>query len=110
MSGIPWNTITTGETQIAERDGTVPARMTYEDGAGSIAGDVVLADPSTPSPPDLPAAADLTIHAVWHYLTKHGKTRYHLDKRRGRGDQAARPRDPGLQPPRRRSAQKWLQT
>jgi predicted amidohydrolase len=87
MPGVPWNTIMTGETQIAERDGSVLARMTYADGEGSIAADVVLADPK---PLDaIPSGLWLrpqtfTIHAVWHYMKQHGKARYLVDRRLGR--------------------------
>ncbi len=87
MPGIPWNTIMTGETQIAERDGTVLARMTYEDGEGSCAADVTIADPA---PVDaIPSGFWLrpqcfSIHFVWHYMKHHGRVRYPIDKALGR--------------------------
>lgn len=87
MPGIPWNTIMTGESQICERDGTVLGRMTYEDGEGSIAADVTLADPK---PVDLIPSGfwirpqPVTMHFVWHYMKQHGRARYHLDKKLGR--------------------------
>lgn len=87
MPGIPWNTIMTGESQICERDGTVLARMTFEDGEGSVAADVKIADPT---PLDLIPTGfwirpqTFTIHAVWHYMKQHGRARYHLDKKLGR--------------------------
>ena len=83
MPGIPWNTIMTGETQIAERDGTVLARMTYEDGEGSCAAEVAIADPA---PVDaIPSGFWLrpqcfSIHFVWHYMKNHGRVRYPIDK------------------------------
>ena len=87
MPGIPWNTIMTGETQIVERDGTILARMTYEDGEGSVAADVRVADPE---PVDLVPSGfwirpqTFTIHAVWHYMKQHGRARYAIDKALGR--------------------------
>ena len=89
MPGIPWTTIMTGETQIAERDGTILARMTYEDGEGSVAASVTIADPE---PADLiPSGfwlrpAGFSIHFVWHYMKNHGRARYALDKAMGRFD------------------------
>jgi hypothetical protein len=83
MPGIPWNTIMTGETQIAERDGTVLARMTYEDGEGSCAAEVTISDPA---PVDaIPSGFWLrpqcfSIHFVWHYMKNHGRVRYPIDK------------------------------
>jgi predicted amidohydrolase len=83
MPGIPWNTIMTGETQIAERDGTLLARMTYEDGEGSIAADVTIAEPAPVDP--VPSGfwvrpQCFSIHFVWHYMKTHGRLRYPIDK------------------------------
>ena len=83
MPGVPWTTMMTGETQIAERDGTVLARLAYEDGEGYIAADVQVADPA---PVDLVPGGfwirpqPVTIHVVWHYMKQHGRLRYKLDK------------------------------
>ena len=87
MPGIPWNTIMTGETQIAERDGTILARMTYEDGEGSIAADVRIAEPAPVDP--IPSGfwvrpQCFSIHFVWHYMKNHGRLRYPIDKALGR--------------------------
>jgi predicted amidohydrolase len=87
MPGIPWNTIMTGETQIAERDGTILARMTYEDGEGSVAADVAIADPAPLDP--IPSGfwvrpQCFSIHFVWHYMKNHGRLRYPIDKAMGR--------------------------
>ncbi len=87
MPGIPWTTIMTGETQIAERDGTILARLTYADGEGYIAADVKIADPEPVDP--IPSGfwvrpQTFSIHAVWHYMKQHGRLRYQFDKALGR--------------------------
>ena len=43
--GIPWQTQMLGESQICDRDGTVLARLTLEDGEGHVAADVDLRAP-----------------------------------------------------------------
>ena len=50
MPGVPWHTQMIGETQIVERDGTILARLTYEDGEGHVAADVVLDRPDAARP------------------------------------------------------------
>ena len=87
MPGIPWNTIMTGETQIAERDGTILARMTYDDGEGSCAAEVKIAEPAPVDP--IPSGfwvrpQCFSIHFVWHYMKNHGRLRYPIDKALGR--------------------------
>jgi predicted amidohydrolase len=87
MPGIPWNTIMTGETQICERDGTVLARMTYDDGEGSCAAEVTVAEPAPVDP--MPSGFWIrpqcfSIHFVWHYMKNHGRLRYPIDKALGR--------------------------
>ncbi|MBM3665882.1 MAG: carbon-nitrogen hydrolase family protein [Actinobacteria bacterium] len=79
MPGVPWTTEMVGETQIVERDGTVLARLTYEDGEGHVGAEVALADPEPLDPvpdrfwiPVMPAS----IHAVWNPLNLHGALRY----------------------------------
>ena len=47
--GAPWATEMLGETQIVERDGTILARLTLEDGEAHVGADVVL---DTPDPVD----------------------------------------------------------
>jgi predicted amidohydrolase len=87
MPGIPWHTEMIGETQIVERDGTILARLTYEDGPGHVAADVELRDPTPLDPiperfwiPIMPAS----IHAVWHPLNLHGAVRYRAMRSLGR--------------------------
>lgn len=87
VPGVPWNTIMTGETQIAERDGTILARLTYDDGEGYVAADVGIGPPAPADP--IPSGFWLrpqtfSIHAVWHYMKQHGRLRYQIDKRLGR--------------------------
>ncbi|HKJ36741.1 MAG TPA: carbon-nitrogen hydrolase family protein [Solirubrobacterales bacterium] len=87
MPGVPWKTEMVGETQIVERDGTILARLAYEDGAGHIGAEVELRDPEPLDPipdrfwiPVMPAS----IHAVWHPLNLHGAARYRLGRARRR--------------------------
>ncbi|MGB3099284.1 MAG: carbon-nitrogen hydrolase family protein [Solirubrobacterales bacterium] len=79
MPGVPWRTSLIGETQIVERDGTILARLSYEDGEGHISAEINLAPPEPLDPipdrfwiPVMPAA----IHAVWHPLNLHGAFKY----------------------------------
>jgi predicted amidohydrolase len=87
MPGVRWATEMVGETQIVERDGTVLARMTYEDGEGHVAADVALAEPEPLDPvpdrlwiPVMPAS----VHATWHTLNLAGAARYRLQHLRRR--------------------------
>ena len=87
MPGIGWNTEMVGETQIVERDGTIMARLAYEDGPGHVAAEVELADPEPLDPiaerfwiPVMPAS----IHAVWHPLNIHGAIKYRAMRTLGR--------------------------
>jgi predicted amidohydrolase len=86
-SRIPWHTEMLGETQIVERDGTILARLTYEDGPGHVGASVELREPEPLDPvserfwiPVMPAS----IHAVWHPLNIHGALRYRAGRARGR--------------------------
>jgi predicted amidohydrolase len=49
--GIPWKTQMLGESQICDRDGTILARLTLEDGEGHVAADVDLTPAPTPLDP-----------------------------------------------------------
>jgi predicted amidohydrolase len=84
--GIPWRTQMLGESQICERDGTVLARLSLEDGEGHLAADVAVA---SPAPLDrigerfwIPEMT-LTTHAAWHAMNAHGALSYHLRHARG---------------------------
>jgi hypothetical protein len=77
--GIPWRTQMIGESQVCDRDGTVLARLTLEDGEGHAAADVELA-PAQPSEPVgerfwIPDMT-LTTHAAWHAMNAHGALSY----------------------------------
>ena len=77
--GIPWRTQMIGESQVCDRDGTVLARLTLEDGEGHVAADVELA-PAHPSEPVgerfwIPRMT-LTTHAAWHAMNAHGALAY----------------------------------
>jgi predicted amidohydrolase len=87
MPGIAWRTQLIGETQIVERDGSILARLSYEDGEAHVCAEVGLAEPAPLDPvpdrfwiPVMPA----TIHAVWHPLNIHGAIKYRALRASGR--------------------------
>ena len=73
--GIPWRTAMIGETQICDRDGTILARLTLEDGEGHVAADVESAPPAPLDPIGerfwIPKFTLIT-HAAWHGMNAHG--------------------------------------
>jgi predicted amidohydrolase len=80
--GIPWKTSMIGESQVCERDGTILARLTLEDGEGHVAADV---DVSAPPAPSLEIESrfwiprfTLTTHAAWYAMNAHGALAYRL--------------------------------
>lgn len=80
--GIPWKTQMLGESQICDRDGTILARLTLEDGEGHVAADVDLTAPPAPLDPLaerywIPRFT-LTTHAAWHAMNAHGALAYRL--------------------------------
>ena len=87
LPGARWRTQMLGETQIVERDGTILARLTYEDGPGHIGADVTLAAPEPLDPipdrfwiPIMPAS----VQAVWHPLNLTGALDYRLRRAFGK--------------------------
>jgi hypothetical protein len=77
--GIAWRTQLLGESQICDRDGTVLARLTMEDGQGHVAADIDL---EAPAPMDaiqdrfwIPKMT-LTTHVAWHAMNTHGGLSY----------------------------------
>ncbi len=79
--GIPWATQMLGESQVCDRDGTVLARLTLEDGEGHVAADVALEAPEPLDPiqdrfwiPEM----TLTTHAAWHGMNAHGALSYRV--------------------------------
>ncbi len=80
--GIPWRTEMIGESQVCERDGTILARLTLEDGESHASADVDLT--VAPSPVDpirdrfwIPEFT-LTTQAAWHAMNAQGALSYKL--------------------------------
>jgi predicted amidohydrolase len=77
--GLPWRTSMVGETQIVERDGTILARLSAEDGEGHCAATVTLAPPEPLDPIGpmywIPPLSVVT-RAAWTAMNTHGKVRY----------------------------------
>ena len=68
-----------GESQVCDRDGTVLARLSLEDGEGHVAADVELGPAAPLDPirdrfwiPDM----TLTTHVAWHAMNAHGALAY----------------------------------
>jgi len=84
--GIAWQTQMLGESQICDRDGTILARLTLEDGEGHVAADVELV-PATPSRPILDRFwipdMTLTTKLAWHSMNTHGALSYRARHARG---------------------------
>jgi predicted amidohydrolase len=83
--GIPWRTVMVGESQVCDRDGTILARLSLEDGEGHVAADVELGPPRPLDPVGerywIPQMS-LTTHAAWHGMNAHGALNYRLRHRR----------------------------
>ncbi|HEX4467086.1 MAG TPA: carbon-nitrogen hydrolase family protein [Solirubrobacteraceae bacterium] len=84
--GIPWRTEMLGESQICDRDGTVLARLTLEDGEGHVSAEVRLATPEPQA--QVPARywipeLTLTSKAAWHTMNAHGAAAYRVRHARG---------------------------
>ena len=84
--GLPWPTVMIGETQICDRDGTILARLTLEDGEGHIAADVEISEPAPLDPiqarywiPDMSVMTNI----AWHGMNAHGAMSYRLRHARG---------------------------
>jgi predicted amidohydrolase len=79
--GIPWPTEMIGESQICDRDGTIMARMTLEDGEGHASADVQISPPAPLEPIGerfwIPSFTMVT-HAAWHGMNAHGALKYRL--------------------------------
>ena len=79
--GIPWRTRMLGESQVCERDGTVLARLSLQDGEGHVAADVQLAPPAPLEEIGerywIPRMT-LTTHVAWHAMNTHGAFSYRL--------------------------------
>ena len=79
--GIPWPTEMIGESQICDRDGTILARMTLEDGEGHASADVQISPPAPLEPIGerfwIPSFTMVT-HAAWYGMNAHGALKYKL--------------------------------
>ncbi len=85
--GIPWETQMLGESQVCDRDGTILARLTLEDGEGHVAADVDLRPPAPLDPVGerywIPRMS-LTTHVAWHAMNAHGALAYRTRHAAGR--------------------------
>jgi predicted amidohydrolase len=79
--GIPWRTKMLGESQICDRDGTILARLSLEDGEGHVSAEVELESPTPLAEiedrfwiPDM----TLTTHLAWHGMNSQGAISYRL--------------------------------
>ena len=77
--GIPWRTRMLGESQVCDRDGTILARLSAEDGEGHVAADVEIGPPA----PLEPIGEDfwvprmtVTTHVAWHAMNAQGALAY----------------------------------
>jgi hypothetical protein len=88
-----------GETQIVERDGTILARLTAEDGEGHVGAEVDL---DVPEPIDplgrrywIPLMS-VSTRAAWHAMNIHGTLKYRAMRAAGRHPWQRRPGNAGL--------------
>ncbi len=77
--GLAWPTQMIGESQICDRDGTILARLSLEDGEGHVSADVRVG-PAQPLDPVgdrywIPKMSLLT-HAAWLGMNTHGAVKY----------------------------------
>ncbi len=97
--GLPWPTSMIGESQICDRDGTVLARLSEEDGEGHVSAEVEIAQPRPLDElrarrwiPDMTTI--VTKGIAWYGMNAHGDVHYRLrHARRGFPWQAAPTRD-----------------
>ncbi|HZZ51099.1 MAG TPA: carbon-nitrogen hydrolase family protein [Pseudonocardia sp.] len=79
VPGLAWRTEMVGETQIVERDGTILARLTAEDGEGHVAATVTLDDPEPVDPLGpmywIPPLSVIT-RGAWKAMNAHGAVKY----------------------------------
>ncbi len=86
MPGIPWATVMIGESQICDRDGSILARLTLEQGEGHVAADVDIAPAPAPAEEILDRfwipEMSLMTKAAWHWMNATGALFYTLRHRR----------------------------
>lgn len=77
--GLPWRTLMLGETQIVERDGTILARLSADDGEGHVGAEITLAEPAPLDPVSdlywIPPMS-VTTRAAWVATNTHGSVKY----------------------------------
>lgn len=87
IPGIAWPTVMLGESQVCDRDGTILARLTLEDGEGHVSADVDLSLAPEPSerPPNRYWVPELSRTSVFafHSMNAQGSLSYRLRHRRG---------------------------
>jgi predicted amidohydrolase len=95
VPGLPWPTTMLGESQVCDRDGTILARLSYEDGEGHVAADVDLTLPPAPTAPLkdrlwIPDVSTIVTKGIaWHGMNTHGRIKYRWrHARRGFGWQS----------------------
>ncbi len=85
---IPWQTVTLGETQIADAEGRVLARLPHDAGEGHVGAEIT---PGAVPPLDpladrlwIPVMTVSTHVAAWHLMNNMGRADYRLRKLLGR--------------------------
>jgi predicted amidohydrolase len=81
--GLPWPTTMLGESQICDRDGTILARLSEEDGEGHVSAEVTV---QPPKPLDelrerrwIPDMSTIVTKGIaWYAMNAHGDVHYHL--------------------------------
>jgi predicted amidohydrolase len=88
--GLPWPTTMIGESQICDRDGTVLARLSEEDGEGHVSAEVEIAPPHPMQEINdrrwIQDMSLLTKAVAWHAMNTHGDVKYWLRHSRKRFD------------------------
>ena len=81
--GLPWPTTMIGESQICDRDGTILARLSEEDGEGHVGAEVTIGEPQSLDEvrerrwiPDV--STIVTKGIAWYGMNCHGDVHYHL--------------------------------
>ncbi|MEA2172183.1 MAG: N-carbamoylputrescine amidase [Solirubrobacteraceae bacterium] len=80
--GLPWPTSMLGESQICDRDGTILARLSEEDGEGHVSADVTIEAPRPLDPTEsrlwIQDMSLLTKTVAWYAMNAHGDVKYWL--------------------------------
>lgn len=90
VPGLPWPTTMLGESQVCDRDGTVLARLSGEDGEGHVSADVDLTLEPTPTEPLrdrlwIPDVSTIITKGVaWHGMNTVGRIDYRIRHARRR--------------------------